>query len=90
MNKTPSRTVLTSGGLEPVLDNVDGEHSVFARAFLNELEKSEGVIDAYRVYLNVFNEVKSRAASVGFTQEPSYAPIQHTGHSGGEFILVGG
>ncbi len=90
MNKTPSRTVLTSGGVEPVLDNIDGEHSVFARAFLNELEKSEGVIDAYRVYLNVFNEVKSRAASVGFTQEPSYAPIKHTGHSGGEFILVGG
>lgn len=90
MNKTTSRTVLTSGGVEPVLDNVDGEHSVFARAFINELEQSEGVIDAYRIYLNVFNEVKARAASVGFTQEPSYAPIKHTGHSGGEFILVGG
>ncbi len=89
MNKTKSRTVFTSGGVEPVLDNVDGEHSVFANAFLNELENSEGVIDAYKVYLNVFNEVKARAASVGFTQEPSYAPIKHTGHSGGEFILVG-
>jgi len=89
MNKTTSRTVLTSGGVEPVLDNVDGEHSVFAQAFLNELETNDGVIDAYRMYLNVYDEVRARAAEVGFTQEPSYAPIKHAGHGGGEFILVG-
>ena len=90
MNKTPSRTVLTSGGVEPVLDTVDGEHSVFAQAFLNELNSNNGVIDAYRVYLNVYDEVRARAAEVGFTQQPSYAPIKHAGHAGGEFILVGG
>lgn len=90
MSKTTSRTVLTSGGVEPVLDQVDGEHSVFARALIDELSANRGVIDAYRVYLNVYNQVRSSAATVGFNQEPSYAPIQHTGHGGGEFILVGG
>ncbi len=89
MSKTTSRTVLTSGGVEPVLDTVDGKHSVFAQAFLNELESNDGVIDAYRMYLNVYDEVRARAAEVGFTQEPSYAPIKHAGHGGGEFILVG-
>ena len=90
MAKTKSRTVLTSGGVEPVLDNAGGEHSVFARAFLNELERGVDVIDAYRIYLNVSSEVKSMAASVGFDQTPTYAPIQHTGHSGGEFVFIKG
>ncbi len=33
MNDKRSRTALTSGGLEPVLDRGGGDHSVFARAF---------------------------------------------------------
>jgi hypothetical protein len=33
MAERQSRTVLTSGGLEPVLDAGGGEHSVFARLF---------------------------------------------------------
>jgi hypothetical protein len=90
MTKTKSRTVLTSGGLEPVLDSGGGEHSVFAKAFLEELRGSKGVIDAYRVYRNVSGQVEKNAATSGFSQVPTYAPIQHAGHGGGEFILVSG
>jgi len=88
MKKTRTRTVLTSGGLQPVLDSVGGKHSVFAQAFLNKLKRGKGVIDAYRIYLDVAGEVQQTAASVGFDQVPTYAPIQHAGHGGGEFLLI--
>ncbi len=88
MTKTRSRTVLTSGGLQPVLDTGGGAHSIFAQAFLEELKRGNGVIDGYRVYLDVSRAVEAQAATVGFDQVPTYAPIQHAGHGGGEFLLV--
>ncbi len=88
MAKTPSRTVLTSGGVSPVLDGGGGGHSVFAKAFIQELEQDTGIIDAYKIYLGVSGQVKAKAASIGFIQRPTYAPIRHTGHNGGEFIFV--
>ncbi len=88
MTKTRSRTVLTSGGLGPVLDTGSGEHSVFASVFLDELEKGNGVIDAYQIYQKVSIQVERKAATEGFNQIPTYAPIQHAGHGGGEFLLV--
>ncbi|MCF6281078.1 MAG: caspase family protein [Candidatus Polarisedimenticolaceae bacterium] len=88
MAKTASRTVLTSGGIAPVLDSGGGANSVFARAFLDQLEDANGLIDAYKIYLNVSPQVQKNAASIGFKQSPTYAPIKFTGHSGGEFIFV--
>ncbi len=88
MAKTPSRTVLTSGGVSPVLDSGGGEHSVFAKAFIQELKKDINIIDAYKIYLGVSQQVKTEAAAFGFLQRPTYAPIRHTGHNGGEFLFV--
>jgi hypothetical protein len=88
MAKTASRTVLTSGGIAPVLDSGGGSNSVFARAFLDQLEGANGLIDAYKIYLKVSPQVQKSAASIGFKQSPTYAPIKFTGHSGGEFIFV--
>src|SRR5262249_34118944 len=34
-----ARTVLSSGGIEPVMDSGGGEHSVFAKAFLDALRE---------------------------------------------------
>ena len=45
MAQRRSRTVLTSGGLEPVLDSGGGVHSVFAQAFLRSLEENSVIID---------------------------------------------
>ena len=89
MAKTRSRTVLTSGGLEPVLDTGTNGHSVFANAFIRELEESKGIIDAYQLYLNINQKVSARAMKFGYSQTPDYAPIKHAGHAGGEFVLVG-
>lgn len=88
MAKTPSRTVLTSGGIAPVLDSVGGANSLFAKAFIDELERAKGLIDAYKIYLKVSQRVKKNAADLGFDQTPTYAPIKFTGHSGGEFIFI--
>jgi len=88
MAKTNSRTVLTSGGLKPVLDSGGGDYSVFAKEFITELENANGAIDAYKIYLHILPRVQQKAALLNFDQSPTYAPIKFTGHGGGEFIFV--
>jgi len=90
MSKTRSRTVLTSGGLQPVLDSGGGEHSIFANFLISELSNARSPIDAYKIYLEVSQKVEQKSLELGFEQVPTYAPIQHTGHSGGEFVFVKG
>ena len=43
--KKKSRTALTSGGLEPVMDSGGGNNSVFANSFLSILRDNDGVVD---------------------------------------------
>ncbi len=88
MAKVRSRTVLTSGGLQPVLDQGSGNHSVFANAFLSTLKNNDGVLEAYKLYRNLFTEVRQSAGEFGIDQQPEYAAIKHGGHEAGEFIFV--
>jgi len=78
-----ARTVLTSGGLEPVLDAGGGGHSVFAKAFLDALQNNNGVIDGEGIYHKVYDEVRLNAE-----QEPGYGNIRLAGHDGGDFLFV--
>ncbi|MGI9294228.1 MAG: caspase family protein [Pseudomonadales bacterium] len=78
-----SRTVLTSGGLEPVLDDGDGQHSIFARVFLDVLTENQGVLEAERLFMSLRDRV-----AVNADQTPQYAPIRKAGHAGGDFIFV--
>lgn len=78
-----ARTVLTSGGLEPVLDAGGGGHSVFAKAFLDALQGNNGVIDGEGIYHKVYDEVRLNAE-----QEPGYGNIRLAGHDGGDFLFV--
>ena len=78
-----ARTVLTSGGLEPVLDAGGGGHSVFAKAFLDALAANHGVIDGEGIYHEVYDEVRLNAE-----QEPGYGNIRLAGHDGGDFLFV--
>jgi hypothetical protein len=88
MNRTRSRTVLTSGGLKPVLDTGGGGHSVFANVFLRILEKNDGILDGYKLYRSLFDDVRRAAARFDVDQEPLYAPIKYAGHEAGEFFFV--
>jgi predicted nucleic acid-binding Zn-ribbon protein len=88
MNSRKARTVLTSGGVQPVMDQGGGSHSVFANAFLKVLRSNKRVIEDYDIFRNVANQVSSSAAKAGFEQTPQYAPLQHAGHEGSPFFFV--
>jgi len=88
--KTKSRTALTSGGLKPVLDGGgDGHHSVFANAFIKELQNNNNFMEGQGLYRNVSADVVVATQSIGNeqVQVPEYAPIDHAGHEGGEFFF---
>jgi ankyrin repeat protein len=79
-----SRTVLTSGGLEPVSDSGGGkEHSVFAKAFLTALQENRDVLDGQQL----FNLVR-RPVVLNASQTPEYTDIRYAGHEGGDFLFV--
>lgn len=88
MNNRKARTVMTSGGVKPVLDSGSGSHSVFANAFLNALKTNSGLLEDYELYRIVAGEVKQSAAQVGFQQSPRYSAMQHAGHEGSPFFFV--
>jgi hypothetical protein len=80
--------VLTSGGLEPVLDTLGGEHSLFAQAFLDALSRNEGVLTGQELFQFVLPKVTTAAGRVDFRQVPEYAPIKFAGHECGDFFFV--
>ncbi len=83
MNARRSRTALTSGGLEPVVDAGGGLHSVFARAFLDALRTNDEILDGQ----SLFDAIK-RPVVVNADQTPEYADVRRAGHNGGDFLFV--
>ena len=83
-----SRTALTSGGLQPVLDAGGGRHSIFARALLDVLESNAEVLEAQAIHQEIAARVVWAAEGVRFEQTPQYAPIRFAGHEAGEFFFV--
>jgi len=83
-----ARTVITSGGVKPVLDSGGGNHSVFANALLKALKSNSGLMEDYELYRAVANQVKHSASLVGFQQLPQYSAMQHAGHEGSPFFFI--
>ena len=88
ISRLRSRTVLSSGGLKPVIDGGGGEHSVFARALLDVLRANGGVLEGQRLFREVAARVAYATSGTPFEQMPRYAPIRHAGHEAGDFLLV--
>lgn len=82
------RTVLTSGGVQPVMDGGGGEHSVFAKSLLDVLRDNEDALEAQRVYREVAARVLDRASRFQIDQRPEYAPLRFAGHESGDFVFV--
>ncbi|HEX6141443.1 MAG TPA: caspase family protein, partial [Geminicoccaceae bacterium] len=82
-----ARTALTSGGIAPTMDGGGGEHSVFAKAFLDVLEANDGLIEGQRLFQEISARVTYIASQFRFEQVPQYAPIKFAGHEAGEFFL---
>lgn len=83
-----ARLVLTSGGVEPVLDNTGGAHSVFAQIFIETLRSNDGVLLGRDVFQRVQLRVNAMAQRWAVPQVPEYAPIKYAGHEGGDFFFL--
>src|SRR5262245_5740491 len=83
-----ARMALTSGGLEPVLDGIGGQHSVFAKMFMEVLGANNGVMLGRDVFRQLQLQVSALAQRADVPQVPEYLPIKFAGHEGGEFFFV--
>jgi hypothetical protein len=84
LSQKRARCVISSGGLEPVIDSGgDGRHSIFASAFLNTLKENPDIMDSSQL----FNKLR-RPVMLNSDQTPEYSDIRKAGHEGGEFLFV--
>jgi len=83
-----SRLLLTSGGDAPVLDQGGGGNSVFARAFLDELEANTGILSSPELFSRVRKRVEIAAEKNKFVQTPQFKSIKGAGHEVGDFFFV--
>jgi len=84
MLERPSRTLMASGGNEPVADEGGSGHSVFADAFLRALKEADkNIFTAEELF---HGRVKSSVAGKS-KQVPEYNDIKNSGHDGGDFIF---
>ncbi len=88
MLEVKARTVMTSGGIRPVLDSGGGEHSVFAKSFIDALNGNKSLLDGNRLFLSVLGDVRKRSKDLGLEQIPDYGAIKYAGHEAGEFFFV--
>lgn len=80
-----SRTLMASGGNEPVSDGGGGGHSIFAGALLRGLrEMDKGQFTAAELFRSHVEESVAGRAN----QTPEYNPLRNSGHESGDFIFV--
>nr|VFJ48776.1 MAG: Caspase domain-containing protein [Candidatus Kentron sp. FW]VFJ58829.1 MAG: Caspase domain-containing protein [Candidatus Kentron sp. FW] len=84
MAQKKARTVMTSGGLEPVLDG-GGKRglSIFATAFIDALDQADQVVDATTLFAGIRRKVRLNS-----DQTPEYSNIRKAGHDSGDFLFV--
>lgn len=79
----PSRFLISSGGLEPVLDSGSG-HSVFAQQVLNYLQQEDRTVFSAN---DLGLALRERVASLT-GQMVQMGPLPVSGHAGGEFVFL--
>jgi hypothetical protein len=79
-----SRSALTSGGLEPVVDEGKDKHSIFAYYFLKAMRE----IDASCFPTSLVYERLKVAVGLNAPQTPQYKEIRDVGSESGEFVFV--
>lgn len=88
MLQTKSRTVMSSGGNEPVADSDApghfSNHSVFANALLQNLSQPPAMeFTGEQLFVDLKQQVAGRSQQV-----PEYNPIRDSLHDGGDFIFI--
>jgi hypothetical protein len=80
-----SRTLMSSGALEPVSDIGGGGHSVFTGALIKALTASSDQVFAADGLFHQYVQVSVAGRS---NQTPQYIPIRDSGHDFGDFVFV--
>jgi hypothetical protein len=88
MARKRSRLLLTSGGVEPVVDTTGGSHSPFAQSFLEILRRNHGVLPTQDLFRQLQLDVMTAVKGLEVQQIPEYAPIRFAGHEAGDFLFV--
>jgi Tfp pilus assembly protein PilF len=80
-----SRTLMASGGNEPVADGGGSGHSVFAKALLAGIEQmGQDRFTAGELFrAHIVENVAGTA-----DQTPEYSPLRNSGHESGDFVFV--
>ncbi len=80
-----SRTLMASGGNEPVADGGGEGHSVFARAWITGLSQMDkDVFTAEEIYYNFIREAVTGKSN----QTPEYNSLRNSGHESGDFVFL--
>jgi hypothetical protein len=74
---------MTSGGIEPVMDEGGDGHSVFARNLIRKLRSSDQIIDGTSLYQAIREPVVMTSEQV-----PQYSNIRFIDSDGGDFLFV--
>lgn len=80
-----SRTLMASGGNEPVADGGGGKHSVFANALLRGLREMD---KAQFTAAEMFRSYVEEAVAGRANQTPEYNPLRNSGHESGDFVFI--
>jgi len=83
-----SRIVISSGGVKPVLDGTDQNHSVFASSLLEVLESNQNILRDSMLFAQLAVNVRQRNKLVDLESTPEMKPIRSAGHEGGAFYFV--
>ena len=78
-----ARLVMTSGGIEPVMDGGGDGHSVFARSFIRKLSSNAPIIDGTSLFQAIREPVVMTSDQV-----PQYSNIRFIDSDGGDFLFV--
>lgn len=84
MREGRSRMLIASGGNEPVADDGENNHSVFANALLRGLQRME---NAEFTAGELFSTYILQAVAGKATQTPEYGVIVNSGHDSGDFVF---
>jgi len=85
MLRSRSRTLMASGGDEPVADGGDNGHSVFANAVLSALaDESQPMFTASDLF---YGSVRQQVAGKS-EQLPQYSIIRNSDHDEGDFVFT--
>ena len=79
-----SRTLIASGGNEPVADGGERGHSVFAGALLRGLKQTER--DTFTAEELFYSYIRESVAGRS-DQTPEYNPLRNSGHESGDFVF---